>query len=42
MRGRFTFGILHDDAEFVAGGLVEFLELDDVGVLEEAVQLRLP
>jgi len=39
---RCTLCVLHDDAKFVAGGLVEFLELDDVRVLQDAVKLSLP
>lgn len=38
---RCTLCVLHDDAKFVAGGLVEFLELHDVRVLQDAVKLSL-
>ena len=34
-------GILHHDAQLVSGSLVDFLELDNVGVVQHAMQLRL-
>ena len=36
-----TLGVLHHDAQFVPSGLVDFLERDDVGVTQHAVELGL-
>lgn len=36
-----TVGVLHDDAQLILGGVVDFLELDDILVFDHVMELSL-